>query len=103
MEELQNDLFASSQRAADFGAKIIFWSESHCPLYEDDFPAFIKRAKQLDKDNNVYFMPAVVEFLYERTKNNNLAILINPAGEVEYTYEKTILVSVGFGWDHTSH
>lgn len=28
--------------------------------------------------------------LYDRTKNDNLAVMINPQGEVEYRYEKTI-------------
>jgi len=90
MERIQNNLFRSSQRAADFGAKIIFWSEGNCPVYEDDYPAFLEKAKSFAKGNNVYFMPAVVEFLYDRTKNNNLAIIINPDGEIEYRYEKTI-------------
>lgn len=90
MAKIQENLFAASQRAADFGAKIIFWSEGNYPVYEDDFPAFLERASNFARDNNVYFMPAVVEFLYDRTKNNNLAILITPDGEVAYRYEKTI-------------
>ena len=90
MERIQNNLFESSLRAAEFGAKIIFWAEGSCPIYEDDYPVFLENAKTFAKDHNVYFMPAVVEFLYDRTKNNNLAILINPEGEVEYRYEKTI-------------
>lgn len=90
MERIQDNLFESSQRAAEFGAKIIFWSEGNCPVYEDDYPAFLEKARRFAKDNNVYFMPAVVEFLYGRTKNNNLAVMINPQGEIEYRYEKTI-------------
>jgi len=90
MVEIQENLFAASQRAADFGAKIIFWSEGNFPVYEDETPAFLEKASRFAKDNNVYFMPAVVEFLYGRTKNNNLAILINPNGGIEYRYEKTV-------------
>lgn len=90
MQEIEKNLFESSQRAADYGAKIIFWSEGNCPIYEDDFDAFLKKAESFAKENKVYFMPAVVELLYGQTKNNNLAIMINPDGEIEYRYEKTI-------------
>lgn len=90
MKRIQDNLFESSRRAADFGAKIIFWSEGNLPIYEDDYPDFLERAKAFAKDNNVYFMPGVVEFLYGRAKNNNLAVMINPDGEVEYRYEKSI-------------
>lgn len=90
MAKIQDNLFASSRKAADYGAKIIFWSEGNCPMYEDDFDAFMTRAKSFAKENGVYFMPAVVELLYGETKNKNLAIMINPDGEVEFQYEKTI-------------
>jgi len=90
MSKIQDNLFASSQKAADYGAKIIFWSEGNCPMYEDDFDAFMARARSFAKDNGVYFMPAVVNLLYGETKNMNLAIMINPDGEVEFRYEKTI-------------
>jgi apolipoprotein N-acyltransferase len=90
MAETQEKLFALSQRAADYGAKIIFWSEGNCPMYEDDYAAFLERAKSFAKQNKVYFMPSVVALLYGRNKNDNLAIIINPKGEIEYRYEKTI-------------
>jgi len=90
MQKIEDELFRSSQRAADYGAKIIFWSEGNLPIYEDDTAAFLEKAKSFAKDNNVYFMPALVEFLYGQTKNNNLAIMITPEGELAYRYEKTI-------------
>ena len=90
MESIAEELFALSQKAADYGAKIIFWSEGNCPLYEDDYDAFLQAAKDFARENNVYFMPAVVELLYGQTKNNNLAIMISPDGETAYRYEKTI-------------
>ena len=90
MRLIENELFKLSQQAADYGARVIFWSEGNCPIYEDDSDALLSRAKAFAKTNSVYFMPAVVELLYGQTKNNNLAIMINPNGELEYRYEKTI-------------
>jgi apolipoprotein N-acyltransferase len=90
MSKIQEELFASSKKTADYGAKIIFWSEGNYPVYEDDYAAFLERAKNFAKENKVYFMPSLVVFLYDRDKNDNLAVMINPQGEVEYRYEKTI-------------
>lgn len=90
MYKAQEELFSLSKKAADYGAKIIFWSEGNCPIYEDDYPAFLERAKAFAKENKVYFMPSSVVFLYGRDKNDNLAVMINPNGETEYRYEKTI-------------
>jgi apolipoprotein N-acyltransferase len=90
MAVIQSNLFVSSQKAADYGAKIIFWSEGNYPVYEDNFDAFLVKAKEFAKDNSVYFMPAVIELLYGETKNKNLAIMINPEGEIVFQYEKTI-------------
>lgn len=63
MTQIQEELFASSKKAADYGAKVIFWSEGNCPMYEDDYNAFIERAKTFAKENKVYFMPSLIVFL----------------------------------------
>lgn len=90
MQKIADELFLSSQRAADYGAKVIFWSEGNLPIYEDDTAAFLEKAKAFARENQVYFMPALVEFLYGQEKNNNLAIMVTPDGEIAWRYEKTI-------------
>lgn len=89
MAAVRQELFRLSRKAAEGGAKIIFWSEGNAPMYEDDYPAFLEQAKAFARENQVYFMPAVVEMLYGQAKNRNLAIMIDSAGEVRFTYEKT--------------
>lgn len=90
MKGVEEELFTSSKKAADYGAKMIFWAEGNCPMYEDDYAAFLEKAKSFAKENNVYFMPSLVVMLYDKPKNDNLSIMINPKGEIEYRYEKTI-------------
>ncbi len=90
MQKIEEELFALSRRAADYGARIIFWTEGNLPIYEDDTAAFLEKAKTFARENQVYFMPGLVEFLYGQEKNNNLAIMITPDGEMAYRYEKTI-------------
>ncbi|MCK5129495.1 MAG: hypothetical protein KAQ68_06575 [Clostridiales bacterium] len=90
MKALQDNLFDLSQKSADYGAKIIFWSEGNYPLYEDDYVDFIDKAKHFAIQNQVYFMPACVMLRYNQTKNDNIAIMIDPEGKIAYNYEKTI-------------
>lgn len=90
MSDLNNDLFEKSQRAADFGAKIIFWSEGNGVLYEDDYTDFVERGKQFARNNNVYLMMGLLVYEYNTEKNDNIIVSINPNGEVIDVYEKTI-------------
>ncbi|MEL7604309.1 MAG: carbon-nitrogen hydrolase family protein, partial [Bacillota bacterium] len=47
-------------------------------------------AQVLAAEKQVYLMPGAVVFRYEREKNDNIAVIINPQGEVEYRYEKSV-------------
>ncbi|HEX2946238.1 MAG TPA: nitrilase-related carbon-nitrogen hydrolase [Clostridia bacterium] len=90
MKAIEDKLFKQSQKAVDYGAEIIFWSEGDSPMYEDDYDAFIKRASDFARENRVWFVPACVMLRYDRNKNDNLAIIFEPEGKMEYRYEKTI-------------
>ncbi len=86
----QSQLFARSAAAANYGAKIIFWSEGNCPLYEDEYPAFLEKAAAFALEHQVWFMPAMVVLHYGQTWNDNLAVLFKPDGSMAWRYEKTI-------------
>lgn len=90
MNRMNDQLFADSQRAAEAGAEIIFWSEGNAVLYEDDETAFLERSASFARENGVYFAPGMLVLRYERTKNDNLIYLFGPDGEQLFRYEKTI-------------
>lgn len=90
MAQIEDALFRLSDQAVAAGSRIVFWSEGNCPLYEDQYDAFIKRAKEYARTNHIYFMPGLVVLNYNSQKNNNLAVMITPEGEIAYRYEKTI-------------
>lgn len=90
MAAITDECFTLSKKASDFGSKIIFWSEAGSPLYEDDYPNFLDRAKKFAIDNNVYFIPTAAVFRYDTAYNANIALLISPQGELLYRYEKSI-------------
>ena len=90
IEELNNELFKKSEKAADFGVKIIFWSEIAGILFEENEEAFLERGKSLAKEKNVYFAPSVLRFHYDSGYAENKIIMITPEGKIDHEYEKTI-------------
>ncbi len=86
---LQNRLFALSQRAAEYGAKIIFWSEANAVMYQDDLKAFLKRASTFAREHKVYLAPTLLVLRYNQEKNDNLIYLFGPDGKELFRYEKT--------------
>ncbi len=90
IHRLNDNLFAKSEKAARFGAKIIFWSEANSVIYEEEREDFLKKARDFAKRNRVYFAPAFLVLKYGTFSAENKIIMINPEGEIEYEYEKTI-------------
>ncbi len=89
MREIQDELFEKSKKAADFGAKVIFWSEGNYPLYEDQYGEFINRARDFAVANSVYFAPSILTLYFGAAKNDNMAVMFTPDGGIAYKYEKT--------------
>jgi apolipoprotein N-acyltransferase len=87
--ELEDALFAASERAVVGGAKIVFWSEGNAVLYPETVDAFFARARAFAQTHQVYLMPAYIVFQYGEATSANALALITPEGEIAYTYTKT--------------
>lgn len=87
---LNDQLFVESQRAADFGAQIIFWSEVNGWLYPEDMEAFLARSQQFARENRVYFSPAYMVLRYGDITSDNMLAMITSEGKIAYTYTKTM-------------
>jgi len=89
IQDMQRTLFAASARAADAGAKIVFWSEGNAMVYPEDEAAFIGRARSFAREHSVYLAPAYLVFHYGSSTSDNRLSMITPEGEIAYTYAKT--------------
>jgi apolipoprotein N-acyltransferase len=89
LSDLQDRLFMESERVIQYGARIVFWSEGNVVLYEDDEADFIERAQAFAKENQVYFAPAILVLNYDEIGGDNKLVLIEPSGEIAYSYTKT--------------
>ena len=87
--QLEEQLFSQSARAAQFGAKIIFWSEANAMLYPEDMDTFMARAQAFARDHQVYLAPSAVIFKYGQASADNKLWMITPTGQSAYEYTKT--------------
>jgi apolipoprotein N-acyltransferase len=92
---IDNDLFNRSRQEVVAGAKIVVWPESSpmgAAVLQEDQPVLLEQAGALAKQEGVYLDMGLAVFLNETSKPPfamDEAVLINPAGNVVWTYEKT--------------
>jgi apolipoprotein N-acyltransferase len=92
---LDDDLLARSQQEARAGAKIVVWPEASpvgANILQEDEPALIQRASALAQQEGIYLDMAMGVFLPGAGNGPFLkdeAVLLDPTGNVVWTYEKT--------------
>ena len=89
LDELANaDLFAASEREARAGAKIIVWPEAGAGTLVDDKAGLIARAAALAQRHDVYLHIGLGVLSRSAPYMRNQAILVDPAGQMVWTYDK---------------
>jgi apolipoprotein N-acyltransferase len=84
------ELFDRSQQQAQAGAQVVSWFEDAAIVLEKDEPAAIARGRDLARREGIYLEMGLLvlltnnQFPFQRDR----AILIDPAGDVVWTYDK---------------
>jgi apolipoprotein N-acyltransferase len=87
---LQDYFLAESRREARAGAKIVLWPEINLMVFRPDEDAFMERARQLAREEHVYLLMGIgVHRPDEPRPLENKAVLVDPAGEIAFSYMKT--------------
>ena len=87
---LQDYFLAESRREARAGTKIILWPEINLMVLSADENAFMQRVRQVAREEHVYLLMGIgVHRSGEARALENKAVLIDPAGEVAFSYVKT--------------
>jgi apolipoprotein N-acyltransferase len=87
---LQDYFLAESKREARAGAKIVVWPELNLMVLRSDENAFMERARQLAREEHVYLLMGIgVHRSGEARALENKAVLVDPAGEIAFSYVKT--------------
>jgi apolipoprotein N-acyltransferase len=89
-----DDLFARTRRAARAGAKVVAWSEAAGYVFKEDEQAFLDRAAAVATQERVYLELGMIFILptTEFPTNENRSILVDPAGEILWDYDKATMV-----------
>lgn len=87
---LQDHFLAESRREARAGAKIVVWPEITLMVLRSDEDAFMERARQLAREEHVYLLMGIgVHRPAEARALENKAVLVDPTGEIAFSYVKT--------------
>jgi apolipoprotein N-acyltransferase len=89
LASLEDRLFAESEKVVTAGAKVIFWSEVNAVLLPEHKDDFLRRARAFAQAHQVYLAPAYLVLRYGETTGDNQVTMIQPDGNVAYTYTKT--------------
>lgn len=85
-----DEFLDDSKQAADSGAQIIMWQENALAAYQEDEEVYIERGREFAVDKDVYLVMGMYTLSEDRTKDENKAFLISPAGQVS-EYKKNYL------------
>jgi apolipoprotein N-acyltransferase len=83
-----DDLFATSEREARAGARIIVWPETGAGTLADDAPGLTGRATAFAREHGVYLVMGVGVLTRTEPFLRNQSVLVDPDGNVAWTYDK---------------
>ncbi|WP_158607980.1 nitrilase-related carbon-nitrogen hydrolase [Nocardia panacis] len=86
--ELTDDLFARTRREADAGARILAWPEAAGVVLDDDYPEFLRTARELAVDKHIYLDLGLAVVQAGDPPTRDIAVLVTPDGQIESTYDK---------------
>ena len=85
---IDNDLLARSQREASAGAKIVAWPECGAEILQEDKPALLAQAAAVAQKMHIYLDMGLCVGTRQAPHVQDQAILIDPRGQVLWTYNK---------------
>jgi apolipoprotein N-acyltransferase len=90
MRQLQGYFLDATRREARAGVKIVVWPEISLIVLQEDEAAFLVRARQLAQEHNLYLLMGMCVLRPGETKPLvNKSVLVEPGGEVGFSYLKS--------------
>jgi apolipoprotein N-acyltransferase len=87
--QIQEYLYARSEREALAGAKMILWAEDSFAVYKRDEPAMLERARDFARRHGVYLGVSYGARVEEGSRRyENKSVMFTPTGEVAWEYMK---------------
>jgi len=92
-EPLLQELFKRTEQQARAGAQVVSWFEDAAIILKEDELATIDRGREIARREGIYLKLGLLVILPadQYPFQQNRAVLIDPAGQVVWTYDKRIL------------
>lgn len=88
LSEIQDELFIKTNREADAGAKIVFWSELNGAVLKEDEPSLLDKASDIARSRKIYLiLSLLVKTPYEDLKENK-TVAFDTNGQILSEYYK---------------
>lgn len=90
---LHDSFFERSQREVQAGAKIIVWPEANLMVLKEDEGTFLDRAGRFAREQGIFLLMGMGTLEPGAVRPvDNKAVLMNPAGEIAFSYTKITAV-----------
>ena len=90
---LHDSFFERSRREMQAGAKVVVWPEANLMVLKDDEAPFLERARHFAREHNIFLLMGMGTLEPGTARPvDNKAVLVNPAGEIAYSYTKITAV-----------
>lgn len=86
--KINNDLLARTLREANAGARIVVWPECGADILQADKPALLAQAAAVAHRAHIYLDMGLCVLIQQAPYEKDQAILIDPAGQVIWSYDK---------------
>ena len=85
---INTDLLTRSQQEANAGARFVVWPECGADILQEDEPSLLAQAAKLAQETHIYLEMGLCVLTRQAPHVLDLAILIDPRGQVLWTYNK---------------
>lgn len=94
--ELQNELFATSEKLIPSGIKILSWASGNAVVFIEDEARLIRRMRDFAREHQIYFFPSLLVLGDHKYPDANHVLAIKPDGHIAYDHFKGRSPNAGF-------
>lgn len=94
--EVQDELFATSERLIPSGIKILAWASGNAVVFAEDEALLIQQMQDFAREHQIYFFPSLLVLGDYKGPDRNQVLAIRPDGQIEYIHFKGRNPNAGF-------
>lgn len=94
--QVQNELFATSERLIPSGIKILAWASGNAAVFAEDEAQLVRRMQDFARKHQIYFFPSLLVLGDYEGPDRNRVLAIQPDGQISYTHFKGRNPNAGF-------